>query len=114
MKYEVYQQVYTFTGCKLNTLVEKDGKYTTKSGENILDLVDQAVDDSKQVPKDFKNQMKDWIHNLVSSVAVKGWMNIPDMDLKILYTAEGLKDLGQSIIYQYGENVNAQCWYSVM
>jgi len=113
MKYEAYQQVYSFTGYKLNTLAEQDDKYTTESGENILDLVDYEIDASGEVPNDFKKQMKDWIHELFSFVTANGWKNIPDMNLKILYTANGLKDLNQSIIYQYDKSSNAP-WYSVM
>ena len=37
-----------------------------------LDLVDKAVEDSGKVPKEFKQQMKNWIHDLVSTMSTKG------------------------------------------
>ena len=85
MKYEAYHQVYSYTGYELDKLEEKNGTYYTESGENILDLVDKAVEDSGKVPKEFKQQMKNWIHDLVSTMSTKGWNNVPDMTLSILY-----------------------------
>ena len=44
MKYEAYHQVYSYTGYELDKLEEKNGTYYTESGENILDLVNHAVE----------------------------------------------------------------------
>ena len=35
--------------------------------------------------------MKNWIHDLVSTMSTKGWNNVPDMTLSILYGKSGLK-----------------------
>ena len=113
MKYEAYQEVYTFTGYKLDKLEEKSGTYYTENGENILDLVDKAVETSREVPNDFKKQTKDWIHSLVSNLSLRGWKNVPDMTLSILFGKEGLKDINQLISYQYADNAKRQ-WYSVL
>ena len=43
---------------------------------NILDLVDKAVEDSGKVPKEFKQQMKNWIHDLVSTMSTLSLMHI--------------------------------------
>ena len=71
MKYEAYHQVYSYTGYELDKLEEKNGTYYTESGENILDLVDSAVESSGKVPKEFKQQMKNWIHDLVSTISTR-------------------------------------------
>ena len=114
MKYEAYHQVYSFTGYELDKLEEKNGTYYTESGENILDLVDSAVEDSGKVPKDFRQQMKGWIHDLVSTISARGFNNVPDMTLSILYGKNGLKDINQLITYQYeADGMNRQ-WYSVL
>ena len=114
MKYEAYHQVYSYTGYELDKLEEKNGTYYTESGENILDLVDKAVEDSGKVPKEFKQQMKNWIHDLVSTISTRGWNNVPDMALSILYGKSGLKDMNQLITYQYeADRMNRQ-WYSVL
>ena len=114
MKYEAYHQVYSYTGYELDKLEEKNGTYYTESGENILDLVDKAVEDSGKVPKEFKQQMKNWIHDLVSTMSTKGWNNVPDMTLSILYGKSGLKDMNQLITYQYEADSTNRQWYSVL
>ena len=114
MKYEAYHQVYSYTGYGLDKLEEKNGTYYTESGENILDLVDKAVEDSGKVPKEFKQQMKNWIHDLVPTMSTKGWNNVPDTTLSILYGKSGLKDMNQLITYQYEADSTNRQWYSVL
>ena len=114
MKYEAYHQVYSYTGYELDKLEEKNGTYYTESGENILDLVNHAVEDTGKVPKEYKQQMKNWIHDLVSTMSVKGWNNVSDMTLSILYGKSGLKDMNQLITYQYEAGSMNRQWYSVL
>ena len=114
MKFEAYQQVYSFTGYKLNELEEKNATYYTDEGKNILDLTDETVENSSNVPNDFKQQMKNWIHELVSGISIKGWNNVPDMTLSILYGKKGLEDMNQAITYQYKASSTNRQWYSVL
>ena len=84
----------------------------------MLELLDQlpdsAVESSGKVPKEFKQQMKNWIHDLISTISTRGWNNVPDMTLSILYGKSGLKDMNQLITYQYeADRMNRQ-WYSVL
>ncbi len=113
MKYEAYHQVYSYTGYELDKLEEKNGTYYTESGDNILDLVNHAVEDTGKVPKEYKQQMKNWIHDLVSTMSVKGWNNVSDMTLSILYGKGGLKDMKQLISYQCDADNRKRAWYSV-
>ena len=77
-------------------------------------LVDSAVESSGKVPKEFKQQMNNWIHDLVSTISTRGWNNVPDMTLSILYGKSSLKDMNQLITYQYeADRMNRQ-WYSVL
>lgn len=101
MKYQAYQDVYTFTGLKLNELTEKNGTYYTEDGQDILSLANTAIGKSDNVPKDYKASMKEVIQRLVSGIAKMGWNNVPDMRLSILFGQNGLKDINQSIIFQY-------------
>lgn len=114
MKYEAYQQVYTYTGLKLDQMIEKNGSYYTEDGKNVLELVNNSIDESGDVPKDYKAQMKAWINELVSGIARSGWNNVPDMNLSILLSPNGLKDMYQSIIFQYDSVDVTRQWYSVM
>ena len=82
--------------------------------ELLNQLPDSAVESSGKVPKEFKQQMRNWIHDLVSTISTRGWNNVPDMTLSILYGKSGLKDMNQLITYQYeADRMNRQ-WYSVL
>ncbi|MBD5451243.1 MAG: DUF4885 family protein [Lachnospiraceae bacterium] len=100
-KYRAYQEVYAFTGLKLNELTEKNGTYYTEDGQDILSLANTDIGKSDDVPKDYKASMKEVIQRLVSGIAKMGWNNVPDMRLSILFGQNGLKDINQSIIFQY-------------
>ena len=117
MKYQAYQQVYTFTGMKLNEMSEKNGTYYTENGQDVLNLVNIAIDKSDDVPKEYKAQMKAWIQELVSGISKIGWSNVPDMYLSILFGRNGLKDINQSIIWQYDKTeagYDNKEWYHVI
>ena len=82
--------------------------------ELLNQLPDSAVESSGKVPKEFKQQMKNWIHDLISTISTRGWNNVPDMTSSILYGKSGLKDMNQLITYQYeADRMNRQ-WYSVL
>ena len=81
--------------------------------ELLNQLPDSAVESSGKVPKEFKQQMKNWIHDLISTISTRGWNNVPDMTLSILYGKSGLKDMNQLITYQYEANNMNRQWYSV-
>lgn len=85
-----------------------------RSAYSVQGLVDSAVESSGKVPKEFKQQMNNWIHDLVSTISTRGWNNVPDMTLSILYGKSSLKDMNQLITYQYeADRMNRQ-WYSVL
>ena len=82
--------------------------------ELLNQLPDSAVESSGKVPKEFKQQMKNWIHDLISTISTRGWNNVPDMTLSIIYGKSSLKDMNQLITYQYeADRMNRQ-WYSVL
>ena len=89
-------------------------KLETQMLELLDQLPDSAVESSGKVPKEFKQQMNNWIHDLVSTISTRGWNNVPDMTLSILYGKSSLKDMNQLITYQYeADRMNRQ-WYSVL
>ena len=99
LKYQAYHQVFDFTGLKLDKLEERDGSYYTKDGTDIRDIVDDAIENSKEVPGSHKQQMKDWIREMISRLATKGWNNIKDMVLGIDYIGGSLIDKNQNIFF---------------
>ena len=69
---------------------------------------------TKTAMYEFNQQMKNWINDLVSTISIRGWNNVPDMTLSILYGKSSLKDMNQLITYQYeADRMNRQ-WYSVL
>lgn len=84
LKFQAFQQVYEYTGLKLNELEERSGTYYTKGGEDIKELVSAAVDKSGTVPGDYKAQVKQWICGMISEISGKGWNNVADVKLSIL------------------------------
>lgn len=99
-KYQLYHQVQNLTGLDISTLIEKDGTYFTEDGSDILDLVNQKVGESKDIPNTHKASMREWIAQMVSDVAKRGWNHIKDLSLEIDYQNNTLIDKYQKI--QYG------------
>ena len=99
LKYQAYHQVLNFTGLELDKLEEKNGTYYTEDGIDIRDIIDTAIDDSKDVPKSHKQQMKDWIRDMIGRLSAKGWNNIKDMVLEIDYIGGSLTDKNQDIFF---------------
>ena len=110
MKYQAFSQVKAMTGLRLDELEQRDGSFYTDGGENILDVVDKNI--SKSVPAGYIQQMREWIRELVSKVASRGWNNIPDLVLGIDYGKDGLRDIAQDIVYD-GQKHRENVWYSV-
>ena len=92
MKYQAFARVNELTGLDISRMSERDGTFFTDSGEDILDVTDKAIEDS--VPPDYRKQMRDWVHSLISGVSEKGWNNIPDLTLDIMFGSSGLRDIG--------------------
>ena len=76
--------------------------------------MDSAVESSGKVPKEFKQQMNDLVSTISTRGWTRGWNNVPDMTLSILYGKSGLKDMNQLITYQYEVDRMNRQWYSVL
>lgn len=99
-KYQLYHQIQNITGLDISTLIEKDGSYYTEDGENILDIVTQKIGESIEIPDTHKASTRQWIAEMVSDIAKRGWNNISDLFLEIDYQNGTLIDKYQKI--QYG------------
>lgn len=118
LKFQAFQQVYEHTGLKLNELEERGGTYYTKDGEDIKELVRAAVDKPGKVPGDYKAQVKQWICGMISEISGKGWNNVADRKLSILFQSGRLIDTKQSLVYaqdsEWIKKTIGSSWYSVM
>ncbi len=59
----------------------KNGTYYIEDDPDVLSVVNTVIDKSDDVPKDYKAQMKAWIHELFG-ISKMGWNNVSDMKLK--------------------------------
>lgn len=111
MKFQAAARVREMTDQRLDQMEQRGGTFYTQDGEDVLDAVDRGI--QERVPAGYQDQMREWIHSLVSSVANRGWNNIPDMKLSIMLSKHGLVDIGQNIIYDGKTALHDPVWYSV-
>ncbi|WP_081823240.1 DUF4885 family protein [Lachnospira multipara] len=110
-KYQAFARINELTGLKLNDLIQKNGSFYTDEGKDVLEIADQSIE--KTVPSDYRDQMQNWVRDLLSKVANKGWNNMSDLILKVQYGKNGLKDMDQDMIFDgYSKLDNA--WYSIL
>lgn len=102
LKFQVFQEVYRYTSLDLRELDEKNGTYYTEEGKDIKELVRAAVAQSDQVPGDYKAQVEQWICDMITDISGKGWNNVADMRLSILFQSGWLVDAKQNIIFAIG------------
>lgn len=108
-KYHAAQLIREYTGLDIREMTEKDGTFYTDDGEDIIGIVNKAVD--KKVPYDYRKQIKDWVQSLVTEVTDKGWNNMPDMTMSISFGRNGLHDIG---LKNSGILDKSSLWYAVM
>ena len=96
---------------------ERNGTYYTKEGIDIKKLVQAAVSQSEQVPGAHKAQVKQWLCDMISDISEKGWNNVADMRLSILFHSGRLVDTKQDIIFvkdsEWVKNKIGSSWYSL-
>lgn len=101
-KYQAYQNVLEYTGLRLDKLEERDGTYYTEDGQDICQLIKEAIRNNDKIAPEGRSGIVGWIIDMIHEVSSKGWNNIKDMVLEIRYSSNGLSDLYQSTNYEYG------------
>lgn len=101
-KYQAYQNVLEYTGLQLDKLEERDGTYYTEDGQDICQLIKEALRNNDKIAPEGRSGIVDWIIDMIHEVSSKGWNNIKDMVLEIRYSSNGLSDLHQSTNYEHG------------
>ena len=91
-----------YTGLQLDKLEERDGTYYTEDGQDIFQLMKEAIRNNDKIAPECRSGIVDWIIDMIHEVSSKGWNNIKDMVLEIRYSSNGLSDLHQSTNYEYG------------
>lgn len=85
-KMRAYHSVYDFSGYKLSDLIQKNGSFYTETGENIIDVIAKNIKENELVPSDFQEDVLDNLQDSLDSIAQKGYSNIPDLSLNVIYS----------------------------
>ncbi|WP_066359741.1 DUF4885 family protein [Aliarcobacter cryaerophilus] len=103
MKYGIFHNVKELTGYDLRELENVDGKFLTKDGTDVIELLRIGVMNSKNIPEQYKSVAFDSYSADLSEVARKGFENIEDLNLSIDYKNSSFHDVGQSETYGVGK-----------
>ena len=103
MKYGIYHNVKELTGYDLRELENVDGKFLTKDGTDVIELLRIGVMNSKNIPEQYKSVAFDSYSADLSEVARKSFENIEDLNLSIDYKNGSFHDVGQSETYGVGK-----------
>ena len=103
MKYGIFHNVKELTGYDLRKLENVDGKFLTKDGTDVIELLRIGVMNSKHISEEYKGVAFDSYSADLSEVAKKGFENIEDLDLSIDYKNSSFHDVGQSETYGVGK-----------
>ena len=103
MKYGIFHNVKELTGYDLRELENVDGKFLTKDGTDVIELLRIGVMNSKHISEEYKGVAFDSYSADLSEVAKKGFENIEDLNLSIDYKNGSFYDVGQSETYGVGK-----------
>lgn len=103
-KKQTFQDVYQYTGYKLNELKPTNETYYTSDDKDIKLLIQDAVWKNADVPYEFKEGVVSSIWKGITEIYQYGWDNIADMNLVISGNFLGLHDMEQDIDFGLGSS----------
>lgn len=111
LKYRASSAVYEYTGLKLTEMQQKGTEYYTKDGLSLREYVKSEI--SKKTNENHKEEAIAYLNYLLDEVGKINWNDTPDMYLKIQFSKNGLKDIGQELVFDGYSKIN-DYWYSVL
>ena len=103
-KAQTFQNVYQYTGYRLDELKPLNETYYTPDDKDIKLLIQDAVWKDTDVPNNFKEGIVASIWNGITEIYQYGWNNIADMNLMITGNFLGLHDIKQEIDFGLGSS----------
>ena len=73
---------------ELQQLQLVDGKFYTENGEDAWELIKEGISKDSSIAPEFKGAAYDYVQGLMDVVADKGWDNIPDIQMDIMYSGK--------------------------
>ncbi|OCL87470.1 hypothetical protein AAX26_00555 [Aliarcobacter thereius] len=95
-KYQIFHEIKNKTGYDLRDLENKDGKFFTEDGTDIIELYKEEIMKSNDIPEEYKGLIFEHNVKKLNDLALKGFDNIPDMNLTIDYKNGSFYDVGQN------------------
>ena len=65
-----------------------DGKFYTEDGKDAWELVKEGISKDSSIATEFKGAANDYVRGLMDVIADKGWDNIPDIQMDIMYSGK--------------------------
>lgn len=87
-KWRAYQNVKKYSGLELSQLQLIDGKFYTEDGKDAWELVKEGISKDSAIALEFKGAAYEYVRGLMDVVAGKGWDNIPDIQMDIMYSGK--------------------------
>ena len=87
-KWRAYQNVKRYSGLELPQLQLIDGKFYTEDGKDAWELVKEGISKDSSIATEFKGAANDYVRGLMDVIADKGWDNIPDIQMDIMYSGK--------------------------
>ena len=87
-KWRAYQNVKRYSGLELPQLQLIDGKFYTEDGKDVWELVKEGIRKDSSIATEFKGAANDYVRGLMDVIADKGWDNIPDIQMDIMYSGK--------------------------
>lgn len=87
-KWRAYQNVKRYSGLELPQLQLIDGKFYTEDGKDAWELVKEGIRTDNSIATEFKGAANDYVRGLMDVIADKGWNNIPDIQMDIMYSGK--------------------------
>ena len=87
-KWRAYQNVKRYSGLELPQLQLIDGKFYTEDGKDAWELVKEGIRKDSSIATEFKGAANDYVRGLMDVIADKGWDNIPDIQMDIMYSGK--------------------------
>ncbi len=84
-KFQAYREVKNHTGYDLSKLTNKDGKFLTEEGINIIDIYTSSIRKAPYMSERQKSDVSLYYSKIISDIAKKGWSNIDDLIVDIKF-----------------------------
>ena len=97
-KYRAMKEFQRITGLDLSEFTHTKNNFLNIYGQNALDVYEEALNTSNQVPSGYKGAAYEYFESLLNKLSAKSYKQIQDLNLSINYQNGSLYDVSDSYI----------------